>query len=163
MRPQVCWRPNTTILRSLFFLHTHVIPKKRKKTSHCSMSTRSQSASSAGKFETQAQILAMRPQVATGVLILQSLEVFFFYAPMSFQRTEKRLLIVVWALEAIWLLAQENLRPEAQILAMRPQVCWRPNTTILRSLFSYSPSTVKIEANSSVSSGSLSCDLGSKK
>ena len=52
---------------------------------------------------------------------------------------------------------------QAQILAMRPQVCWRPNTTIIRSLFSYSPSTVKIEANSSFSSGSVSCDLGSKK
>ena len=52
---------------------------------------------------------------------------------------------------------------QAQILAMRPQVCWRPNTTISRSLLSYSPSTVKIEANSSVSSGSPSCDLGSKK
>ena len=33
----------------------------------------------------------------------------------------------------------------------------------LEVFFSYSPSTVKIEANSSVSSGSLSCDLGSKK
>ena len=42
------------------FLRTHIIPKKRKKTSHCSMSTRSQLASSAGKFETQAQILAKR-------------------------------------------------------------------------------------------------------
>ena len=52
---------------------------------------------------------------------------------------------------------------QAQILAMRPQVCWRPNTTISGSLFSYSPSTVKIEANSSVSSDSASCDLGSKK
>ena len=31
------------------FLRTHIIPKKRKKTSHCSMGTRSQSASSAGK------------------------------------------------------------------------------------------------------------------
>ena len=37
--------------------------KNRNKTSHCSMSTRSQLASSAGKFETQAQILAMRPKV----------------------------------------------------------------------------------------------------
>ena len=42
------------------FLRTHIIPKKRKKTSHCSMGTRSQSASRAGKFETQAQILAKR-------------------------------------------------------------------------------------------------------
>ena len=83
-----------------------------KETSHCSMSTRSQLASSAGKFETLGSNFSQEtPQVATGVLILQSLEVFFFYAFMSFPRTEKRLLIVVWALEATWLLAQENLRP----------------------------------------------------
>lgn len=75
-----------------------------------------------------------------------SMRSIFSYAPMSFLRTEKRLLIVVWALEANRLLVQES-----------------PNTTILRSLLSHSPSTVKIEANSSVSSGSLSCDLGSKK
>ena len=74
------------------------------------MSTRSQPASSAGKFETQAQILAMRPQVCwrPNTTILRSL---IFYAFMSFQGTEKRLPIVVWALEATWLLAQENLRP----------------------------------------------------
>ena len=40
-----------------------------------------------------------------------SMRSIFSYAPMSFLRTEKRLLIVVWALEATWLLAQENLRP----------------------------------------------------
>ena len=91
MRTQVCWRPNTTILRSLFFLHTHVIPKKRKKTSHCSMGTRSHLASSAGKFETLGSNFSQEtPQVATGVLILQSLEVFFSYVLMSFQRIEKK-------------------------------------------------------------------------
>ena len=64
------------------------------------------------KFETLGSNFSQEtPQVATGVLILQSLEVFFFYAFMSIPRTEKRLLIVVWALEANWLLAQENLRP----------------------------------------------------
>ena len=61
------------------FLRTHIIPKKRKKTSHCSMSTRSQSASSAGKFETLGSNFSQEtPLVATGVLILQFLEVLFF-------------------------------------------------------------------------------------
>ena len=40
-----------------------------------------------------------------------SMRIIFFYAPMSFLRTEKRLPIVVWALEANRLLVQENLRP----------------------------------------------------
>ena len=76
------------------------------------MGTRSPLASSAGKFETLGSNFSQEtPQVATGVLILQSLEVFFSYVLMSFLRTEKRLLIVVWALEANRLLAQENLRP----------------------------------------------------
>ena len=80
--------------------------RTEKRLLNCSMSTRSQPASSAGKFETLGSNFSQEtPQVGTGVLILQFSEVFF----------------------------------------------------------SYSPSTVKIEANSSVSSGSLSCDLGSKK
>ena len=40
-----------------------------------------------------------------------SMRSIFSYAPMSFPRKEKRLPIVVWALEANRLLAQENLRP----------------------------------------------------
>ena len=57
------------------------------------MGTRSQPASSAGKFETLGSNFSQEtPQVATGVLILQSLEVFFSYVLMSFQRIEKRLL-----------------------------------------------------------------------
>ena len=65
------------------------------------------------KFETLGSNFSHETRIceAACVLILQSLEVFFFYAFMSFPRTEKRLLIVVWALEANWLLAQENLRP----------------------------------------------------
>ena len=74
------------------------------------MGTRSHPASSAGKFETLGSNFSNETRIgeAACVLILQSLEVFFFYAFMSFPRTEKRLLIVVWALEANWLLAQEN-------------------------------------------------------
>ena len=55
------------------FLRTHIIPKKRKKTSHCSMGTRSQSASSAGKFETLGSNFSHETRIgeATGVLILQ--------------------------------------------------------------------------------------------
>ena len=57
------------------------------------MGTRSQSASSAGKFETLGSNFSQEtPPVATGVLILQFSEVFFFYAFMSFPRKEKRLL-----------------------------------------------------------------------
>ena len=41
------------------FLRTHIIPKKRKKTSHCSMSTRSQLASSAGKLQDGFTVLLM--------------------------------------------------------------------------------------------------------
>ena len=60
------------------------------------MGTRSHLASSAGKFETLGSNFSQEiPQVATGVLILQSLEFFFSYVLMSFSRTEKRLPIVV--------------------------------------------------------------------
>ena len=65
------------------FLRIHVIPKKRKKTSHCSMSTRSQSASSAGKFETLGSNFSNETRIceATGVLILQFQEVFYLIRP----------------------------------------------------------------------------------
>ena len=66
------------------------VPRTEKKTSHCSMGTRSQSASSAGKFETLGSNFSQEtPPVATGVLILQFSEIFFSYVPLSFQRTEK--------------------------------------------------------------------------
>ena len=52
--------------------------KIEKKTSHCSMSTRSQTASSAGKFETLGSNFSQEtPKVATGVLILQYQKSFF--------------------------------------------------------------------------------------
>ena len=87
--------------------------RTEKRLLNCSMDTRSQLASSAGKFETLGSNFSNETRIceAACILILQSLEDFFFYAFMSFPRTEKRLLIVVWALEANWLLAQENLRP----------------------------------------------------
>ena len=68
--------------------------RTEKKTSHCSMGTRSQSASSAGKFETLGSNFSNETRIceAACVLILQFSEVFFFYAFMSFPRTEKRLL-----------------------------------------------------------------------
>ena len=34
-----------------------------------------------------------------------------------------------------WLIGQENLRPEAQILGMKPKVCCRPPATIAKVLF----------------------------
>jgi len=76
------------------------------------MSTRSQSASSAGKFETLGSNFSQEtPLVATGVLILQSLEVSFLTLPCHSKEQKKDFSIVVWALEANWLLALENLRP----------------------------------------------------
>ena len=56
------------------------------------MGTRSQTASSAGKFETLGSNFSNETRIceAACVLILQSLEVFFFYAFMSFPRTEKK-------------------------------------------------------------------------
>ena len=59
------------------------------------MGTRSQLASSAGKFETLGSNFSQEtPPVATGVLILQFSEVFFFYAFMSFPRKEKKSSII---------------------------------------------------------------------
>ena len=75
------------------------------------MSTRSQPASSAGKFETLGSNFSQEtPQVATGVLILQFSEVSFSTFQCQSQEQKKRLPIVVCALEANRLLAQENLR-----------------------------------------------------
>ena len=55
------------------------------------MGTRSQQASSAGKFETLGSNFSQEtPQVATDVLILQFHEVFFSYVFMSFQKNRKK-------------------------------------------------------------------------
>ena len=94
------------ILQSLEVFFSYVLmsfQRIEKRLLNCSMGTRSHLASSAGKFETLGSNFSNETRIceAAGVLILQSLEVFFFYAFMSFPRTEKRLLIVVWALEAI--------------------------------------------------------------
>ena len=94
-------------MRSIFSYAPMSFPRKEKRLLNCSMDTRSQLASSAGKFETLGSNFSNETRIceAACVLILHFLEVFS----------------------------------------------------------SYSPSTVKIEANSSVSSGSLSRDLGSMK
>ena len=65
-----------------FFYVLMSFPRKEKRLLHCSMSTRSQPASSAGKFETLGSNFSQEtPLVATGVLILQSLEVFYLIRP----------------------------------------------------------------------------------
>ena len=102
------------------------------------MGTRSHLASSAGKFETLGSNFSQEtPLVATGVPILQFSEVFFFYAFMSFQRTEKRLLNCSMSTRSQSASSAGKFETQAQILAMRPKVCWRPNTTVSEVFFLY--------------------------
>ena len=81
-------------MRSIFSYTPMTFQRIEKKTSHCSMGTRSHLASSAGKFETLGSNFSNETRIceAACVLILQFSEVLFFYAFMSFPRTEKRLL-----------------------------------------------------------------------
>ena len=69
-------------MRSIFSYAPMSFSRKEKRLLNCSMSTRSQPASSAGKFETLGSNFSQEtPLVATGVLILQSLEVFYLIRP----------------------------------------------------------------------------------
>ena len=69
-------------MRSIFSYAPMSFPRKEKRLLNCSMGTRSQLASSAGKFETLGSNFSQEtPLVATGVLILQSLEVFYLIRP----------------------------------------------------------------------------------
>ena len=86
----------------------------------------------------QAQNLSMKPQVCWRPLLHLGNSNFTSYTPPSYDDKQKRNFLVAAVIErAQPFQSQEILRPQAQNLAMKPQVCWRPLLHLGNSIKNY--------------------------
>ena len=63
------------------------------------------------------------------------------------KENKKRLLVVAHVIEATLASITGKIETKARFLAMRPQVCWRPNTTIKGSLIRFNYAWIKANAS----------------